>query len=382
MESIKITKLSVAPLLGATPKGGWANEIEARDSVHSIIRVVCDRGVSGYGSVFTNGPLALAGVQTLRDLVVGQSALEPRKVTEGLHQHTFWMGRGGTLTNVISGINIALYDLLGKITGLPVSTLLGGRHVERVKPYCSLLMEEPDRMEEVVLKFREQGYRAFKLGWGPFGRKNSFQNDEDIIARARTALGDEEEILVDAGASDAYWPHGLPWARRTAEMLAAYDIGWFEEPIRPDDLQAFSLLRRSAPLPIAGGEVLTRRQSFLPALQAGAFDIVQPDVTKVGGIDEQLDIARMADAHGVAYVGHGWNTAFGLAADLHLAAALPGTRYVEYIGGSAYVDGIVETPFEIDADGFLAVPLGPGLGIEMNPDAVSNYVTDPSILFE
>ena len=109
-------------------------------------------------------------------------------------------------------------------------------------------------------------------------------------------------------------------------------------------------------MPIAGGEVLTRRQTFLPWLARGAFDIVQPDVTKVGGISEQRRIAWMADDFGVKYVGHGWNTALGVAADLQLAAAFPATDLVEFIGGSPYVDGILADPFELDEEGYLDDP--------------------------
>ncbi|HRA49324.1 MAG TPA: enolase C-terminal domain-like protein, partial [Thermomicrobiales bacterium] len=169
------------------------------------------------------------------------------------------------------------------------------------------------------------------------------------------------------------WPHGLKWALRTADMLAAYDVAWFEEALRPDAQEDFVQLRRLAPLPIAGGETLTRRQSFQPFLQAGAFDIVQPDVTKVGGISEERKIAWMAEAHGARMIPHGWNTAVGLAADLQLASALPGTDLVEYIAGSAYVDEIKAGGWQLDEDGYLTIPDAPGLGIELDLDAVQRY---------
>ena len=115
-----------------------------------------------------------------------------------------------------------------------------------------------------------------------------------------------------------------------------------------------------SPVPIAGGEVLTRRQTFIPGLPRGAFDIVQPDVTKVGGISEQRRIAWMADDFGIKYVGHGWNTALGLAADLQLAAAFPDADLVEFIGGSPYVDGILAEPFALDEEASLKFRTGPG----------------------
>jgi L-alanine-DL-glutamate epimerase-like enolase superfamily enzyme len=124
---------------------------------------------------------------------------------------------------------------------------------------------------------------------------------------------------------------------------------------------------------IAGGEVLTRRQSFQPWMERRALDIVQPDVTKVGGISEQRRIAWSAQDHGIAYVGHGWNTAVGLAAELQLAAALPHTELVEYKTGSAYIDELTVEGFALDADGLLAIPDRPGLGIELDGDAIARY---------
>ena len=126
-------------------------------------------------------------------------------------------------------------------------------------------------------------------------------------------------------------------------------------------------------MPIAGGEVLTRRQSFQPWLEAGAFDIVQPDVTKVGGISEERRIAWMAQEHGVRFIPHGWNTAVGLAADLQLASAFPDTDLVEYLTGSPFIDEIAAGGWHLDADGMLAIPDKPGLGIEIDLDALAEY---------
>jgi L-alanine-DL-glutamate epimerase-like enolase superfamily enzyme len=206
--------------------------------------------------------------------------------------------------------------------------------------------------------------------------------DAAIVRAAREAAGDKARLFVDAGASDAYWPHGLKWALRTAEMLKDQDIGWFEEALKPDAIDDFVELRRQSPVPIAGGEVLTRRQAFLPWLARGAFDIVQPDVTKVGGLSEQRRIAWLAEEFGVKYVGHGWNTALGVAADLQLATALPNVDLVEFIGGSPYVDGITAEPFRLDAEGWLEIPDKPGLGVEIDRARLARYTDDPSPLFD
>jgi L-alanine-DL-glutamate epimerase-like enolase superfamily enzyme len=324
------------------------------------------------GSVFTNDDLVRASLALLEPLVIGESALEPERVSEKLHQHMFWLGRGGSITHTISGIDIALWDLLGKATGQSVGRLLGGRYRERIQPYASLLMQTPAAMGDKLLEVKAKGFRAFKIGWGPFGRVSA-TTDEAIVKAARDAIGSDCRLMVDAGGSDAYWTNGYKWAIKTARMLAEYDVHWFEEPLTPDALEDFVLLREHSPIPIAGGEVLTRRQSFQSWLQARAFDIVQPDVTKVGGISEERRIAWMAQDYGVRFIPHGWNTAVGLAADLQLATAFPGTDMVEYLTGSPFIDDITVGGWSLDGDGMLNIPSKPGLGLELDPDAVARY---------
>jgi len=369
---MKIVDIRVAGLRGATPAGGWSQELVPGDCVHTLVVVHTDAGLSGVGSVFTGEALVRAAVEIMEPLWRGEDALEGQRVTEKLHQHTFWTGRGGTLTHAISGIDIALWDILGQATGQPVGRLLGGRYRERVQPYASLLMTEPARLHDRLVEVRSRGFRAFKIGWGPFGRGDR-RADEALVAAARAAVGPGAKLMVDAGGSDAHWPHGLKWALETARMLAAHDVCWFEEPLRPDALADYALLRTQAPVPIAGGEVLTRRQAFLPFLAARAFDVVQPDVTKVGGITEEAWIARMASDHGVRFIPHGWNTAIGLAADLQLASAFPDTDLVEYLAGSAFIDGITAGGWSLDADGFLPIPSAPGLGVALDRDAVARF---------
>jgi L-alanine-DL-glutamate epimerase-like enolase superfamily enzyme len=369
---MKITAIKAAGLRGSTPEGGWSNEIKPDDCIHTLIAVYTDEGVTGWGSSFTSDLLVQGALRVLEPLFNQENPLEPQRVSEKMHANTFWMGRGGSITHTISGIDIALWDILGKVTGQPVGRLLGGRYRERVLPYASLLMQEPDPVAEHLRAVKAQGFRAFKIGWGPFGRRSNGL-DEQIVRAAREAVGSEALLMIDAGASDAFWSQGYKWALRTADMLASYDVEWFEEPLPPDNLPDYVLLRKNSRLPIAGGEVLTRRQSFIPWLENGAFDIVQPDVTKVGGISEERRIAWMAEDHGVRFVPHGWNTALGLAADLHLASACQNTELVEYLTGSPFIDDIVEGPWKLDGDGMLPVPNGPGLGVSINLDAVEKY---------
>jgi L-alanine-DL-glutamate epimerase-like enolase superfamily enzyme len=369
---MKIREIRAFGLHGRTPEGGWSNELQPEDCVHTILAVLTDEGPIGWGSVFTSEALVRASLSLLQPLCQGENALEPERVSEKLHQNTFWQGRGGAVTHTISGIDIALWDLLGKAGGQPVGRLLGGRYRDRVRPYASLLMREPERMADVLLPVKAQGFRAFKIGWGPFGKKSKAV-DEAIVSAAREAVGKESLLMVDAGASDAFWPQNYKWALSTAEMLAEYDVAWFEEPLVPDALDDYIALRRAAKVPIAGGEVLTRRQSFQPWLEAGALDIVQPDVTKCGGLSEQRRIAWMARNHGVRFIPHGWNTAVGLASDLQIASAFSDTDLVEYLTGSPFIDELAVGGWRLDADGMLAIPDKPGLGIEIDRAALAEF---------
>jgi len=233
---MQIERVEAVGLNGATPRSGWTMELHPHDVVHTLVTVRTDEGVTGVGSVFSHDGLVRAAIEVLSPLVIGAHALEPERVSEKLHQHTFWLGRGGTLTHAISGIDIALWDILGKATGQPAGRLLGGRHRARVRPYASVLMRAPDALAERLEALAEAGFAAFKIGWGPFGR-HSDRVDEQIVSRAREAVGPNALLMVDAGASDGFWPHGYKWALRTATMLSAYGVEWFEEPLAPDALE-------------------------------------------------------------------------------------------------------------------------------------------------
>lgn len=369
---MKITAIQAAGLRGGTPPGGWANELKPSDCVHTLVAIHTDEGITGWGAVSTNDVLVQGALGVLAPLYLGENALEVERLTEKLNAHTFWLGRGGSLTHTISGINIALWDILGKATGQPVGRLLGGRYRDRVRPYASLLMEEPPVLRDKLTALCEQGFRAFKIGWGPFGRQSDAL-DEAIVHAAREAIGADALLMVDAGASDAFWPRDLKWALRTAHMLDRYGVHWFEEALPPDNLEDFILLRQQSPVPISGGEVLTRRQAFEPWIQSGALDIVQPDATKVGGISEFRRISWMAEDRGLRVIPHGWNTAVGLAADLQLASANRTTDLVEHLTGSPFIDELSSKPWSMDAEGMLPIPETPGLGVELNMDALERY---------
>lgn len=369
---MRIQTVEAIPLTGATVDGGWPQGHELEENLHTLIVITTDEGIAGVGSCFTSGTLVRGALELLSPLLKNESAVEPERVTEKLRRSSFWQGRGGSVEHAISGIDIALWDIMGKACGQPVSRLLGGNYRNRIKPYGSILFDEPQalagRLEETV----GRGFRAIKMGWRPFGRRDR-KFDELLIRTARETVGDSIELMVDAGGSEQFWPHGLNWARETAKMLADYDIVWFEEALPPDDIDGYIELTKQSPVPIATGEVLTRRESFLPWIERRAVDIIQPDSTKNGGLSESRRIAWAAFDHNIQVVTHGWNTAIGLAADLQLAAAMPIARYVEYLTPCAYVEDLTTEPFVLDKEGFLEIPDRPGLGFSLDYDKLKKY---------
>jgi L-alanine-DL-glutamate epimerase-like enolase superfamily enzyme len=369
---MKIVSVRTIPLGGATHDHGWPGGTDPNVQYNTLIEVTSEDGIVGIGSCYTTRALVEGSLQLLKEHLIGESALEPERVSEKLRQSMFWLGRGGSVEHTISGIDIALWDLLGKALNQPVARLLGGCYRDRIKPYASILFDDPPLLRAKLKEQLTRGFKAIKMGWRPFGRV-SRQLDELLIKTARDAVGDDVELMVDAGGSEQFWPHNVGWARETARMLGDYGISWFEEALKPDDFDGFAELKQNSPVLIATGEVLTRRQSFQPLIDARAVDIIQPDLTKCGGLSEGKKLGWAAYDHGVLLVPHGWNTAIGVAADLALSAALPVARWVEYQTGVPYIEDIIEQPFSLDADGLLKIPSGPGLGITLNRDAIARF---------
>ena len=232
----KITAIKAAGLRGSTPEGGWANEIKSDDCIHTLIAVYTDQGITGWGSSFTNDLLVEGALRILEPLLIGENALEPERVSEKLHANTFWMGRGGSITHAISGIDIALWDILGKATGQPVGRLLGGRYRERVLPYASLLMQEPEPLARTLACCPGAGFSCLQDRLGSvWTAKQCFWTNRSfaLLAKPSATMRCSWWMLVRA------MPFGnrdISGRSRTADMLADYGVKWFEEPLPPDNL--------------------------------------------------------------------------------------------------------------------------------------------------
>ncbi len=350
---------------------GWTIHTPDRRS-HVLVEVTTVEGVSGWGAAYSERGQVVGALQWLERFVVGENPLDIERITEKLHELTFWVGRGGAMTHAISAINVALWDLAGKLLTQPVWRLLGGSYRRVVPVYGSILFRPVETLERRIEEMLQRGFHAIKLGWDPFGRQAPSQ-DEELVRVARRAAGDGTRIVIDAGGSDPYWKLRYKDALERARMLKDHGVSWFEEPLRPDDIEGYARLTDASPVKIAHGEVLTRRQSFAPYFSRRAMDIAQPDVTKVGGLSEMRRIAWMAEQQGIEIVPHGWNTAIGVAADIQFVSTLPERSLVEFNIGNPLVEELILNPFKLDAGGNLSVPEAPGLGIEIDRDRLTWY---------
>jgi L-alanine-DL-glutamate epimerase-like enolase superfamily enzyme len=276
-------------------------------------------------------------------------------------------GRRGLVINAISGIDIALWDILGKFLKTPIYRLLGSVRRTTIPAYASDLT--PPTTEEtiaLVKKHAAAGFRGVKIGWGKLGR--DLRDDVERVRRVRAALGPSIDIMVDLGMplrrEDAIW---------LGRAMAEHQVYFLEEPLSPDDMDGWRDLVAQSPTPIATGEKETTRYGFADLIDRGGLRIIQPDVARAGGITECLRIAAYAEARGVRVIPHCWSSDILVAATMHLITTLADCPYLEFNA----VDQPLRTSLAKEPirprDGIVAVPEAPGLGIELNDAAISRY---------
>jgi L-alanine-DL-glutamate epimerase-like enolase superfamily enzyme len=275
-----------------------------------------------------------------------------------------YYGRGGVALHVISAVDMALWDLAGKAAGRPIHALLGGARVERVPVYASELMPDtPDEARRIAERFAAAGYRALKLGWGPLG--GDLARDELLVRAAREGLGPDRDLMLDGG--QAYT------VKRAAELVRRVEdarLYWLEEPLAPDDYDGYRRLSSAVGCRVAAGEADSTLRPFRDLVERGQVDVLQPDLGRCGGFTVARQIAELARERRVEVVPHCFASGVLVAASLHLASTLDRPTYSEFsVAESPLAGGLLTEPFALDG-GMLAVPAGPGLGVELDEDAV------------
>lgn len=344
-----------------------------------LVRVHTNEGISGIGEADTSPYVARTIVEMpashsiargLRELLLGKNPLEIERLWHLMFMGTYHYGRAGAALHVMSAIDMALWDLAGKVAKQPISRLLGGARVSEVPVYASEVMpESPQEVRRIAERAAADGYTALKLGWGPLGR--GLDRDVELATAARTTLGPERELMLDGGMA-----YTVKSAAELVRRLADVRLYWLEEPLAADDYDGYRRLSDSVPVRIAAGEADSGLRPYRLLAERGHVDVLQPDLARCGGFTVARRIAEFARERGVEVVPHCFSTGVLVAASLHFVATLDRPTYSELsVADSPLVNGMLAEPFVL-RDGKLTVPTGPGLGVELDWDVVARMRVD------
>lgn len=363
----------------------------AQDDI--IVEIHTDEGVTGIGETDVNPWIAKACIEApgshnmgvgLTEMLIGADPLDVEALWERLYVGSAMNGRRGAVINAIGALDIALHDLRGKALGKPCYELLGGASQQAITPYASLQPETSsyeeyrDSMVEWARKAVAAGFQAVKTEItleGPYahtGLREPWERSTEILARVRDAVGPDVAVLVDV-------QYAFPNADVALQVLKTwtdYDLFFVETPLWPDDLDGYRRLAAEQPIPIAAGEWLTTRFEHVDLMDRGKVRIVQPDIGRVGGLTEARRVCQLAAERGLQVVPHLWKTGVSVAAAVHLAAATPHCPYIEYMPADLTASGLRR---DVADDGVrlvggkVSLPTRPGLGVEVNWDAVKYY---------
>jgi L-alanine-DL-glutamate epimerase-like enolase superfamily enzyme len=302
----------------------------------------------------------------LRETLLGLDPLLPEQLWREMYRKTRYYGRFGPVIHAMSGVDMALWDIAGKARREPVHRLLGACYRDRVKAYASTLMPPtPETTFERACELRNAGFRGMKFGWGPIGQSPDL--DRELFNAVRAGAGDDAEIMIDAGQC-----YDWRQAVRASEVLAEIGASWLEEPLDPDDLDGYARLAPRSAVPIAAGEAESGFAAFRRLVQEGQVDIVQPDLSRAGGFTEARRIAHLAESHGRRCVPHAFKSNLLLAATLHFCAATQSACLVEFSVSCSTIRRELALPDLPMVDGYVSVPLAPGLGVEVNPGVLES----------
>lgn len=341
-----------------------------------LVRITAEDGTYGWGEGYGPAAVVKAGVDWLSPLVIGRDPLAISALWQTMYLRSFDYARSGVLTASLSAIDVALWDLKGKLLGQPVHVLLGGRRRDTVRVYATgmYFTEGGDLASKLAREaegYAAQGFTAMKMKVG-----HSLPQDVKNIRAVRAALGPELALMIDANHA-----YNRSEARALCRAVEPLGIGWFEEPLSPEDYAGYAELRQQTNIPIAGGECEYLVHGFKRLLEGQCVDIAQPDTCAAGGLTEVQRIIALVRAHRVDLTPHCWGTGIGFTVGLHLASTLDATPG-RMLGAEPLLemdrtenplrDRLTHPRFEV-RDGAVAVPEVPGLGIEVDPDLLEQF---------
>lgn len=355
---------------------------EARGVKHCLlIKVSTDEGITGWSDVETaphvgeavvNAPESGMGVfEGLRTLVIGEDPFDVERLWDKIYRGSIYYGRRGVAIQVLSGFDIACHDIMGKAIGRPVHKLLGGARRDKIRAYASTLFRStPDDMKRACEFYMKRGFTAVKFGWGVFGQ--DFRRDVKLVAAARETLGPDIDLMVDPGwmvERSAYD------AIELCKALEPYNIFWLEDFLHPEAYDAYARVKAAGvKTRLAAGEQEATGWGFRELIRRGCIDVAQPDLSRCGGFTQARKIMWEAEYAGIDVCPHAWLTDLLTAASLHVNAVLPRSLFLEYnVSDNPMLREVIRNPVQMDAEGFIPVPQGSGLGIEINEAAVKKF---------
>ncbi len=370
----------------------YANPAEAVEAhgvrFVSLLKITTDEGITGWSDIETQPHVGKAvvdapsggaiGFEGLRAALLGENPLEHERIWQKMYRYLAYYGRQGAGMQMLSGADIALWDIAGKALNQPVCCLLGARYREKVKAYASTLFRPTaDAMRAAVVGYLAQGFRAIKFGWGVFGQ--DLAQDIALVKAAREEAGPDVDLMVDAGwygtaAHDPYRPRSLKDWLRLITALENLNVFWLEDCLHPEHVSGYAALAaRTTSLRLAAGEQCAGLTEFERLADEGRIDVLQPDLSRCGGLTAGRQIADLAMRRLIDCVPHAWLTDLLTAASLHLNAYLMHSLYLEYnVASASLLRRLCAPPFAM-VDGYLAVPAGPGLGVQVDEDIVERF---------
>ena len=341
-----------------------------------IVKITSDTGHIGWGEGYGPAGIIQAGIEFLTPFVLDHNPLHTETIWNTLYRRSLDFARRGILVSAISAIDVALWDLKGKILELPVHTLLGGKKHDRIIPYATgmYFMEGEhlgQQLAEEAKSYADLGYKAMKMKVGLTPKQ-----DVGHVREVREAIGPDIKLMIDSNHA-----YNLREATQLARAVEPYDIFWFEEPISPEYYCQYAELRTKTTIPIAGGECEHLIHGFQTLLSSKSVDFVQPDICAAGGLTEVKRIATLAQVHGVELVPHTWGTGIAIAAALQLVSNLdpiPGRlnnpgQLMEFDRTENGLRDELTYPTLRVVEGEITVPDTPGLGFEVNEEALRKY---------
>ena len=302
---------------------GYSQQFYGRRTAH-LVEVSTDEGLTGWGECFGPGGVALANRAILQHvvapLVIGRDPLAREAIWHEVHNLTRDHGRKGMALQALSGLDIALWDLAGRVAGLPLHSLIGGPCRERVPVYGYGMMLRREEPASLAARFADEAEAIVGMGFGAVKMKVGLGPSDDVrlVEAVRARIGDGVRLMVDANHC-----YTTPDALRVGHALDALGVHWFEEPVAPEDHAGLRELRARLQTDIAGGEAEFTRWGWRPLLEGRCLDIAQPEVCALGGVGEYLRVLALAHAHFTPVVNHVWGSGLAVALNLHLLAAMP-----------------------------------------------------------